>query len=139
MEALNMPGHLIRRLNQLSTQVFASRMQTAGIEVTPVQFAALDAIRTTPGLDQAGIAAMIAYDRATIGGVIERLLQKGYIERAVSDRDRRARVITMTEAGQAAYAQILPIVRDLQSDILPGLSEDESRLLLSLMKKVVNA
>lgn len=139
MEALNMPGHLIRRLNQLSTQVFASRMQAAGIEVTPVQFAALDAIRTTPGLDQAGIAAMIAYDRATIGGVIERLLQKGYIERAVSDRDRRARVITMTEAGQAAYAQILPIVRDLQSDILPGLSEDESRLLLSLMKKVVNA
>ncbi len=139
MEALNMPGHLIRRLNQLSTQVFASRMQAAGIDVTPVQFAALDAIRTTPGLDQAGIAAMIAYDRATIGGVIERLLQKGYIERAVSDRDRRARVITMTEAGQAAYAQILPIVRDLQSDILPGLSEDESRLLLSLMKKVVNA
>ncbi|MCR9110707.1 MAG: MarR family transcriptional regulator [Rhodobacteraceae bacterium] len=134
-----MPGHLIRRLNQLSTQVFAARMRAIGIDLTPVQFAALDAIRATPGLDQAGIAAMIAYDRATIGGVIERLLQKGYVERTVSARDRRAREITMTKAGEAAYTRILPVVRDLQSDILSSLSEDEAQHLVSLMKKVVGA
>ncbi|PWL33385.1 MarR family transcriptional regulator [Marivita sp. XM-24bin2] len=139
MEALDMPGHLIRRLNQLSTQVFAARMRAIGIDLTPVQFAALDAIRATPGLDQAGIAAMIAYDRATIGGVIERLLQKGYVERTVSARDRRAREITMTKAGEAAYTRILPVVRDLQSDILSSLSEDEAQHLVSLMKKVVGA
>jgi DNA-binding MarR family transcriptional regulator len=139
VEALDMPGHLIRRLNQLSTQVFAARMRAIGIDLTPVQFAALDAIRATPGLDQAGIAAMIAYDRATIGGVIERLLQKGYVERTVSARDRRAREITMTKAGEAAYTRILPVVRDLQSDILSSLSEDEAQHLVSLMKKVVGA
>ena len=37
--AHGMPGHLIRRLHQLSTQCFANRMRAAGFDVTPVQFA----------------------------------------------------------------------------------------------------
>ncbi len=133
-----MPGHVIRRLNQMSTQVFAARMQEAGVDLTPVQFAALDAIRAHPGLDQASIAARIAYDRATIGGVIERLLQKGYVQRVVSDRDRRARVITLTDAGEQAYITILPVVDVLQHDILSGLTQEERRVFLSLANKALD-
>ena len=40
-----MPGHLIRRLHQISTHVFMTRTREAGFDLTPVQFAALDAIR----------------------------------------------------------------------------------------------
>lgn len=133
-----MPGHVIRRLNQMSTQVFAARMQEAGVDLTPVQFAALDAIRAHPGLDQASIAARIAYDRATIGGVIERLLQKGYVQRVVSDRDRRARVVTLTDAGEQAYITILPVVDVLQHDILSGLTQEERRVFLSLANKALD-
>ncbi|MDP4992948.1 MAG: MarR family transcriptional regulator [Marivita lacus] len=138
MNILTMPGHVIRRLNQMSTQVFAARMQEAGVDLTPVQFAALDAIRAHPGLDQASIAARIAYDRATIGGVIERLLQKGYVQRVVSDRDRRARVITLTDAGEQAYIMILPVVDVLQNDILSGLTQEERRVFLSLANKALD-
>ncbi len=132
-----MPGHVIRRLNQMSTQVFASRMQEVGIDLTPVQFAALDAIRAMPGLDQASIAAKIAYDRATIGGVIERLIQKGYVARVVSDRDRRARVISLTSEGQRAYQRILPVVEVVQDDILKGLSKDERQLFMTMAAKAL--
>jgi hypothetical protein len=85
MDTLDMAGHLIRRLHQQSTQVFVQRTQEAGYELTPVQFAALDAIHTHPHTDQARVAEMIALDRATIGGVIERLEQKGWIRRVVTD------------------------------------------------------
>ncbi|MCI5109882.1 MAG: MarR family transcriptional regulator [Marivita sp.] len=138
MEILEMPGHVIRRLNQMSTQVFAARMQAEGEDLTPVQFAALNAIRANPGLDQAGIAALIAYDRATIGGVIERLLQKGYVDRAVSDRDRRARVITLTDTGDTAHARILPLVADLQADILSSLTPDERAQFMTLARKALD-
>lgn len=133
-----MPGHVIRRLNQKSTHIFMARMQEAGVDLTPVQFAALDAIRAHPGQDQASIAATIAYDRATIGGVIERLMQKGYVERVVSNRDRRARVITLTDAGEHAYTMILPVVDNLQDDILAGLTQDERKVFLSLANKALN-
>lgn len=137
MEAQSMAGHLIRRLNQVSTQVFTRQMQASGHDLTSVQFAAMDAIRETPGIDQATVAAMIAYDRATIGGVIDRLVQKGLVERSVSKRDRRAREVRLTDKGDTLFKDILPLVRALQADILPGLTEDQRATFLALARQAV--
>jgi DNA-binding MarR family transcriptional regulator len=137
MEAQGMAGHLIRRLNQVSTQVFTRGMQAAGYDLTSVQFAAMDAIREDPGIDQATVAAMIAYDRATIGGVIDRLEQKGLVKRTVSKRDRRAREVRLTAKGQGLFDEILPLVRSLQADILPGLTDDQRAAFLDLARLAV--
>jgi DNA-binding MarR family transcriptional regulator len=137
MKAHGMPGHLIRRLHQISTQVFAKRMQDAGFDLTPVQFAAMEAIITHPGIDQAGVAALIAYDRATIGGVIDRLEQKGLVARTVCKNDRRAREVRVTRKGSQLFDEILPIVTALQDEILPGLDETERVVFLELAKKAV--
>lgn len=137
MKAHGMPGHLIRRLHQISTQVFAKRMQDAGFDLTPVQFAAMEAIITHPGIDQAGVAALIAYDRATIGGVIDRLEQKGFVTRTVCKNDRRAREVRVTRKGSQLFDEILPIVTALQDEILPGLDDTERAVFLELAKKAV--
>lgn len=132
-----MPGHILRRLHQVSTQTFARHMQAAGIDLTPVQFAAMAAILETPGLDQAGVASLIGYDRATIGGVIDRLIQKGLVVRRVSSRDRRAREVFLTEAGQALHTEALPIVDRVQDAILDALSARERTLFLGLAVKAL--
>lgn len=137
MKAHGMAGHLIRRLNQISTQVFTRHMQEAGFDLTPVQFAAMDAIVTFPGIDQAGVAAKIAYDRATIGGVIDRLEQKGLVARTVCKHDRRAREVRATETGLRLFADILPKVTALQAEILPGLDRDERAQFLDLASKAI--
>lgn len=135
MDTQNMIGHLIRRLHQKSTQVFTKRMKEAGIELTSVQFAAMNAIKTTPKIDQARVAAMIAYDKATIGGVIDRLEQKGYVSRCVNPQDRRSREVTLTTEGQALFALALPIVQALQAEILPSLNPQERATFFALAKK----
>jgi DNA-binding MarR family transcriptional regulator len=132
-----MPGHLIRRLNQISTNVFQRQMKRLGLDLTQVQFAALHAVFDTPGMDQAGIAAKIAYDRATIGGVIDRLEQKQLVNRIVSPRDKRAREVRLTEAGNQLFKEVMPIVQALQVEILSGLSDDERIAFLSLATKAV--
>jgi DNA-binding MarR family transcriptional regulator len=137
MDSLDMAGHLIRRLHQQSTQVFIQRTQAAGFDLTPVQFAALDAIHSHPTTDQARIAEMIAYDRATIGGVIERLEQKGWIRRVVSERDRRARELSLTAKGERVRSALLPIVRDLQNEILQSLSSADRVSFLKLVRRAV--
>jgi MarR family transcriptional regulator, temperature-dependent positive regulator of motility len=137
MDSLDMAGHLIRRLHQLSTQVFVQRTQAAGFDLTPVQFAALDAIRHHPDTDQARVAELIAYDRATIGGVIERLEQKGWIDRVVSERDRRARELSLTPEGERIFTALFPVVRDLQDDILRSLSDVDRRRFLKLARQAV--
>lgn len=137
MEVRQMAGHLIRRLHQYSTQIFAARLKEAGIELTPVQFAALDAIGANPGADQASIAALIAYDKATIGGVIDRLEAKGHIARAPSTKDKRARVVSLTESGNELLVQVTPVVRILQDEILGQLDSLEREQFLVLAAKAV--
>jgi DNA-binding MarR family transcriptional regulator len=102
MHRIDMAGHLIRRLHQQSTQVFQAQTQAAGFDLTSVQFAALDAVAQQPGIDQASLAATISFDRATIGGVIDRLERKGLVQRTVSPDDRRARLLTTDARGPAA-------------------------------------
>jgi DNA-binding MarR family transcriptional regulator len=138
-EIYNMAGHLIRRLNQISTSVFHDRMRARGFDITSIQFAAMNAINTRPGLDQATLAGMIAYDRTTIGGVVDRLEAKGYIRRIVSVRDRRAREVTLTNSGVQALRELSEIVAALQPDILTGLSEEEQHIFLTLATKAATA
>jgi DNA-binding MarR family transcriptional regulator len=129
------PGHLIRRLHQISTQVFTQRVREAGVDLTPVQFAALDALGSNTGVDQARLADLVAKDRATTGAVVDRLEQKGLISRSVSQRDKRARVLTLTPEGSALLAQLAPLVENLQREILGGLQDHEYRQFIELAAK----
>ena len=137
MDSIDLAGHLIRRLHQQSTQHFAQRTQAAGFHLTPIQFAALDAIHAHPAMDQARLAEAIAYDRATIGGVIDRLEHKGWILRIVSERDRRARELSLTAEGERVRTALLPIVQDLQDDILQPLSNADRACFLRLARQLV--
>jgi len=137
MDRVDMAGHLIRRLHQQSTQVFQAQTQAAGFELTSVQFAALDAIAQEPGVDQASLAARIGFDRATIGGVLDRLEQKGLVQRVVNVQDRRARLLDLTADGEALLAACRPVVVALQADSLAPLSAAERATFKKLAKKAL--
>jgi len=132
-----MAGHLIRRLHQQSTQVFQAQMQAAGFDMTSVQFAALDAIAQQPGIDQASLAATIGFDRATIGGVVDRLEQKGLLQRQVSAQDRRARELQLTAEGKRLLKACRPVVEALQPDILAPLTATERKAFMALAHKAL--
>lgn len=137
MDRIEMAGHLIRRLHQQSTQVFQAQTQAAGFDLTSVQFAALDAIAQQPGIDQASLAATISFDRATIGGVIDRLELKGLVQRVVSAQDRRARQLHLTPEGEHLLAASRPVVEAVQGEILAPLSKAERKAFLALARKAL--
>lgn len=138
-EVYDMPGHLARRFQQIAVAVFHAEVGAAGYDLTPVQYAALVAVATNPGIDQATLAGLIAYDRATIGGVVERLVQKGYLARRVSGRDRRARELHVTDAWREASAQVAPAVQRAQERMLIGLTPNESGQFMELLRKAIAA
>jgi MarR family transcriptional regulator, temperature-dependent positive regulator of motility len=138
MGETKMAGHLIRRLHQQSMQVFQTQTQAAGFDLTPVQFAALNAIALQPGIDQASLATTISFDRATIGGVIDRLERKGLVQRVVSAQDRRARQLHITPEGEQLLAACRPVVKALQADILASLSPAEREVFLELAHKALS-
>lgn len=139
VELSKTPGHLVRRFQQIAVAIFHAEAGAAGYDLTPVQYAALVTVQRHGGIDQATLAGLIAYDRTTIGGVVDRLVQKGCLERSVSDRDRRSRELRVTPEGLQVIAAIQPAVDAAQEKMLQGLSADESEELLRLMRKAIDA
>jgi DNA-binding MarR family transcriptional regulator len=137
MNVTKFAGHLIRRLHQQSMQTFQSQMQAAGFDLTSVQFAALNAVAHEPGIDQSNLATSISFDRATIGGVVDRLERKGLVRRVVSAQDRRARQLHLTEEGALLLSASQPVVKSLQADILAPLSAKEQVKFLALARKAL--
>jgi DNA-binding MarR family transcriptional regulator len=135
----DMPGHLARRFQQIAVAVFLAEVGEAGFDLTPVQYAALATIKANPGLDQVTLAGLIAYDRTTITGVVDRLVQKGLVARHESSRDRRARELKVTEAGRRTLRAITPAVEAAQRILLRGLSEKEAKDLMRLLQKAIAA
>lgn len=131
-----MPGHLIRRLQQISSSIFAQHMKAAGTDLTSPQYAALATIHDHPMIDQATLAAAIAFDRATIGGVVDRLVSKGLVARSTNPNDRRARTLTLTVQGGKVLTGLRPVVQACQDAILPSLTAAEKTEFIRLAAKI---
>lgn len=130
------PGHLIRRLQQISDAMFAEI--SAEFSITPVQYASLVAINEYPGLDNTRLSYLVALDRATVGSVVERLEKKRWILRQDSDVDRRAKSLTITPAGQALLVEMQPSIARAETRITAPLSRQEQRTFMHLLASVVN-
>jgi DNA-binding MarR family transcriptional regulator len=131
------PGHLIRRAQQMAVSVFAEHL--AAFDVTPVQFAILNALIDTPGTDQVSLAARVALDAATSGSVIGRLEAKGWVHREASPQDRRRKLLWLTATGKKAVIAMAPQVTQVQALILQPLQAQEQQQFMDLLAKLVGA
>ncbi len=138
-DAHDMPGHLARRFQQIAVAVFLAEVEEAGYDLTPVQYAALAAVNGNPGIDQVTLAGLIGYDRTTITGVVDRLVQKGLVARQESSRDRRARELKITEPGRRTLRGITPAVEEAQRIMVRGLTDKEAKELVRLLQKAIAA
>ena len=133
----DLPGHYIRRLQQIAVGVFMDETHDFGL--TPVQFAALNALMVHPGIDQRTLAAGIGFDTSTMGGVVDRLEARGWLVRQVSPEDRRARLLHVTPEGQQLLTDVADAVLKTQERILRPLPEDQQQEFLRMLKVLVDA
>lgn len=131
----NTPGHLVRRAHQRTVALFME--ETAGFDVTPVQFAILHELLAQPGEDQVTLASRVAFDAATSGSVIGRLEKRGWIRREPDTRDRRRKLLWITPEGEVAALQMRAAAERVQERLTAPLNTDERAQLMALLTKVV--
>ncbi|MGH6625951.1 MAG: MarR family winged helix-turn-helix transcriptional regulator [Burkholderiaceae bacterium] len=129
------PGHLIRRAHQLAVAIFME--ETADYDVTPVQFAILNALMDTPGEDQVTLSGTVAFDAATSGSVIGRLEAKGWVRREADTRDKRRKLLWVTPEGEQAALQMKRAATRVQARLVDPLDQAERKQLVALLGKLV--
>lgn len=129
------PGHLIRRAQQIAVAEFVR--EAAAHDVTPVQFALMNAMLDTPGVDQITLAKRVAFDAATSGSVIGRLEAKGWVRRDADPQDRRRKLLYITADGAQALQAMHAAVARAQQRILAPLSPTDQKTFMRLLGQLV--
>lgn len=129
------PGHLIRRLQQISLALFMD--EAKGFEITPIQYSAILAIDNHSGIDQTALCNIIAVDRSTIGDVVTRLELKKLIKRTPGAEDRRTKLLYITPSGRKLIDDIESAVQSTQRRILEPLTMSERAVFMRMLKKLV--
>jgi DNA-binding MarR family transcriptional regulator len=132
------PGPLARRLNQICLTAMAEALRP--LDLAPLHWSMLAYACNERGIDQSGLAARVAVDRANAGILIDQLESRGLVERRVDPSDRRARQVVPTATGAALYKRLSSQIIALQHGILEAaLTKSEANTLLDLLVRVIQA
>ncbi|MEV1295559.1 MarR family winged helix-turn-helix transcriptional regulator [Pseudonocardia sp. NPDC049635] len=101
--------------------------------LTGPQFAVLSAVRAYPGSDQSSLAGAVALDTSTMADVCRRLERRGLIVRTESPYDARRKLLSLTEDGAAALAEVTRRTRRLDRELLAAVPEERRREIAGLL------
>ncbi len=126
------PCYLARRLEQIAVSIFYDL--NADLMLTPIQYAALNAIRDYPSYEQRVIAKVIAVDRSTINGVTSRLSEAGLVIREKAGRNIS---LSLTPKGSKLLKGVSNNDFKHRERFLSPLTENQREQFLTLLRKVV--
>ncbi|MGI5166937.1 MarR family winged helix-turn-helix transcriptional regulator [Spirillospora sp. CA-253888] len=125
-------GPLARRLHQAHTRLWHEQVDR---DVTGPQFTVLSLLRAHGPLDQGTLGALASLDKSTAAPLLERLRRRGLIDITRDDRDRRRKLVSITDAGGELALRLAPAVQEVNEQILARFAPDERALLLALMQR----
>jgi DNA-binding MarR family transcriptional regulator len=108
----------------------------AELGLTFAQAHALRLLDPEHPLPMSALAELLVCDASNVTGIADRLEARGLVERRSAGRDRRVKVLALTQAGIEARAR----VHDLMSEppaAITGLSDDDQRTLRDILRRAV--
>jgi DNA-binding MarR family transcriptional regulator len=105
--------------------------------ITLPRFDLLAQLKRAPdGLTMGELSRRLMVSNGNVTGLIERLVGEGLVEREKAPGDRRAQVVRLTAAGDAALLEMLPVHHRWVEAMFASLSRDEMMNLLTLLARL---
>jgi DNA-binding MarR family transcriptional regulator len=130
---LRVPGHLIRRAQQIHTELWADNVGTV---LTGPQYAALYVVSRWPGINQRQLGELAALDKSTTADLVARLLRRGLLRRHQDPVDARSQVLEVTESARSTLTEVDPKVGTVQGALLEPLSASACQAFLRDLRRV---
>lgn len=129
-------GFLVNDVARLTRQEFDRRTLEAGFGLTPGDGRTLSHVGRANGARQNVLAERLGVEAMTLSGALDRLEARGLVLRQPDASDRRAKLVSLTEAGEELLARLQPLGASLCKDAAAGLGAAEWASLIEMLKRV---
>jgi DNA-binding MarR family transcriptional regulator len=130
-------GQLFFRLWRASHTRIAEGLETIGL--TPASFGLLNLIGAGRGATQRELGSAMGIDPSTMVSLLDELEAAGLAKRRPHPTDRRARQVVITSKGRRLLEQGRQMALQVEDVVLGGLSADERRQLLNLLRRALDS
>lgn len=107
--------------------------------VTKSQWVAMYYINKEESLTQKMLADLIGAKESTITGILERLEREQLISRQEDPDDKRKKIIVLTDKGRLINTKLTDIAQEFRDVCLAGISEEDQKIFLDILDKMVDA
>lgn len=129
------PSWLISKTSARTHRLIAEAMTAVGAHA--YHFAILAALEEFGPQSQVRIGQRCGIDQSDMHAMLAELAEQGHIRRAPDPEDRRRNLITLTETGRRRMVALDAAISDIQDDVFGVLSEEERRLLIGMITRVI--
>jgi MarR family 2-MHQ and catechol resistance regulon transcriptional repressor len=112
----------------------ALSLEAAGIGLS--EFTILEALLNKGPLLVNDIGRRISLTSGSITTAIDRLEKRGLVKRGTDERDRRARLVSLTPAGRSLITRTFAGHKKIMDNAADTLTKAERKTLISLLKKL---
>lgn len=135
---LNLAEFLPYRLSVLTNKVSRSfaRLYATRFELSVPEWRVMAVLGQEPGLSGDEVCARTEMDKVTVSRAVGKLRDKAYLTRRISGTDRRRSELQLSRAGYDIYAQIIPLGRQYEAQLLESLSVADRRALDQILKQL---
>ncbi len=127
-------GYGLRRAQLRVFQDFAETM--APFDISPGQLGVLLLVEANRGLNQSSLAKAMGLNRSTIVAVLDHLENRNLVRRAPCPDDRRSYALLLTDNGSSSIADLRPHLEQHEARLSKGLTPDERKTLIGLLKRI---
>ncbi|MBT8060649.1 MAG: MarR family transcriptional regulator [Gammaproteobacteria bacterium] len=114
----------------------AEGLRKSGSDLTPSQARVIFTIGDTDGMTCKDIGDITLITKGTLTGVVDRLEEKGLVERWSVEGDGRKTIVALTRRGERVYEKEFPRHIEFLKDKFDGLSARDRKQALSLLQKI---
>ncbi|MEP0043097.1 MAG: MarR family transcriptional regulator [Reichenbachiella sp.] len=107
------------------------------INITPEQWAILNRLNEHQGLTQNELAKISFKDTANITRMIDKLEDKGFVERRANPSDRRIWKIYITDQGRKGRDLIEPLAKEVLRKATKNIDSKEVELYNDIAKRII--
>ena len=124
-------GFLINDATRLLSRRF--EVQARKYELTLPQWRVIAQLLDTDSTSQSALAKLVETDPVTLGGLVERLEAKGFVTRAPSPEDSRAKIVSLTAKARALIDEMRIIGSEVYAEAFQGISEADRATTISVL------
>jgi DNA-binding MarR family transcriptional regulator len=127
-------GYAATRASVALKKVFAKHL--GPMHLKAVEFSILVLVASNDNVNQKQLSQALDVSPPNLAVTLDRMVERGWVERVRSTEDRRSQIVVLTKAGQQLVQRAERIAATMENEALSVLSPAERLLLLELLLKV---